>query len=79
VALRTKKKVAKSPHELLKWVKGLNPGLHTENWRIRDKQPEPKGERLIILIDRDYQVAIKGVGDRIFAGLSQGTTKVQRH
>jgi hypothetical protein len=59
VALRTKDKDAKSPDELLKWIKDLNPGLHTEHWRILDKQPEPKGQRLILLIDRDSHMAIK--------------------
>jgi hypothetical protein len=34
VALRKKYKVAKSPDELLKWIKDLSPGLHTEHWRI---------------------------------------------
>jgi hypothetical protein len=43
VALRTKDKFVKSPDELLKWMKDLSPGFHTEHWRILDKQPEPKG------------------------------------
>jgi hypothetical protein len=49
VALRTKYKVANRPNELLKWIKDLNPGLHTEHWRILDKQPEPEGQRSILL------------------------------
>jgi hypothetical protein len=34
VALRTRDKVAQTQEELLKWTKNLNPGLHTEHWRI---------------------------------------------
>jgi hypothetical protein len=62
VALGTKDKVANSPDELLKWIKDLNPGLHTEHWRILDKQPEPEGQRPILLIDWDSHTAIKGSG-----------------
>jgi hypothetical protein len=31
MTLRAKDKVAKSPDELLKWIKDLNPWLHTEH------------------------------------------------
>jgi hypothetical protein len=31
VALRARDKVAQTQDELLKWVKNLNPGLHTEH------------------------------------------------
>jgi hypothetical protein len=78
VTLRTKDKVAKSPDKLLKLIKDLNPGLHTEHWRILDKQPEPKGERLNILIHQDSHTAIKGTGYKILTGLSRGTVKVLR-
>jgi hypothetical protein len=44
--------------------------LHAEHWRILDKQPEAKGQRLTLLIDR--------TGYRIFIGLSQGIVKVLR-
>jgi hypothetical protein len=50
-------------------VYDLNPGLHTENWRILDKQAEPKGQRHILYTDQ----AIKRTGYKIFTGLSQGT------
>jgi hypothetical protein len=53
VALRTKDKVAISPNELLKWVKDLNLGLQTQHWRVLDRLPKPKGQRLILLIDWD--------------------------
>jgi hypothetical protein len=42
------------------------------------RQPEPKGQRLILLIDRDSLTAIKGMGYKIFTGLTQGTVKVLR-
>jgi hypothetical protein len=78
VALRIRDKVAQNQEELLKWVKNLNPGLNTEHWRILDKQSEPKGQRLILHIDRDSYTSIKRIGHRIFTGLSQGTVKVLR-
>jgi hypothetical protein len=71
VTLRTKDKFAKSPDEVLNWIKDLNPGLHTEHWGISDKQPEPKGQRLIPLTDGDSQIAINVTGYRIFSGLPQ--------
>jgi hypothetical protein len=70
VDLRTKENVAKNPDERLKWIKGLNPGHHIEHWRVPDKQPEPRGQRLILLIDRDSQISIKQTGYRIYTGLS---------
>jgi hypothetical protein len=76
VALRTRDNIAKSPEELLKWVKDLNPGLHIENWRVLVSQPEFKGHRLILLIDRESLTAIKGTDYKIFTGLTQGTVKV---
>jgi hypothetical protein len=76
VALRIGNKVAQNKEELLKWVKNLNPGLNTEHWRVLDKQSEPKGQRLILHIDRDSYTNIKRTGYRIFTGLSQGTVKV---
>jgi hypothetical protein len=78
VALRTRDKVAKSPEELLKWIKDLNPGLQTEHWMVLDTQPELKGQRLILLIDRDSLTVIKETGYKIFTGLAQGTIKVLR-
>jgi hypothetical protein len=32
VALRTRDKVAQTRDELLRLIKNLNPGLHSENW-----------------------------------------------
>jgi hypothetical protein len=78
VSLRIWDKVAQNQEELLKWVKNLNPGLNTEHWRVLDKQFEPKGQRLILHIDRDSYSSIRRTGYRIFTGLSQGTVKVLR-
>jgi hypothetical protein len=41
--------VAKSPDELLKWIKDLNSGLHTEHWKVLERQPEPKAKYLFSL------------------------------
>lgn len=67
-----KEKVAKSPDELVKWVKGLNPGLHMEHWRVLDRQLELKGQRLILLIDQDSFKTIKEARFKIFTGLTPG-------
>jgi hypothetical protein len=69
----------KTQDELLRWIKNLNPGLHTENWRILDKQTEPKGQRLILHIDRGSFLALKRTRYKIFTRISQGTVKVLRH
>jgi hypothetical protein len=42
VALRTRDKVAQNKNELLNWIKNLNQGLHTENWRVLGRQSEPR-------------------------------------
>jgi hypothetical protein len=76
MALRTRAKESKHNGELLQWIQDLNPGLHTEYWRVLDKQPEPKGQRLILLVDQDLAKAIKETSYRIFMGLVEGTFKV---
>jgi hypothetical protein len=76
VALRTRDKAAQNQEELLKWIADLNPGLHTENWRVLNKQSESKGQRLILFIDRDSYTTIQRTGIKIYTGLSQGTVKV---
>jgi hypothetical protein len=62
VALRGRENIAKNPEELLQWIKQLNPGLHTEYWRALDRQSEPKGLRLILLIDRGSYNTLKSSG-----------------
>jgi hypothetical protein len=79
VALRTRDKVAQTQDELLNCIQNLNPGPHTKNWRVLDKQSDPKGQRFILHIDRDSLVAIQKSGYKIFTGLSQGTVKVLKH
>jgi hypothetical protein len=69
-------KVAQTLAELLEWIKNFSPGFHMDNWKILDKQSEPKGQRLILLIDQDSLSAIKRIGYKVFTGLSQGTVKV---
>jgi hypothetical protein len=43
VAVSLRDNVAQTQDELLQWVKSLNPGLNTENWKVLDMQSEPKG------------------------------------
>jgi hypothetical protein len=50
--------------------------MHKENWRILDKQSEPKSQRLILHIDWDSFVDIQNTGYKIFTGFSQGTVNV---
>jgi hypothetical protein len=76
VALRTRDKAAQNQEELLKWIADLNPGLHTENSRVLDKQSESKGQRLILFIDHDSYTTIQRTGNEIYTGLSQGNVKV---
>jgi hypothetical protein len=76
VALMVRDKVAQTHDELPKWIKLLNPGLNTENWRIFDNHSEPKGQRLILHIDPDSFLAIKRTGYKIFTGSSQVIVKV---
>jgi hypothetical protein len=64
MALRIGDKVAQNQEELLKWITNLNPGLNTEHWRVLDKQSEPKGQRLILHIDRDSYTSIRGPDTR---------------
>jgi hypothetical protein len=50
-ALRKKDKTAKSLHELLKWIGNLNPGLHTKQQMVLDKQPELKDQWFVLLTE----------------------------
>jgi hypothetical protein len=75
VKVGVKKNVARNQEEL-QWILQLNPGLHTEYWRALDKQPDPKGQRLILLIDRDSYNTIKRTRYKILTGLSEGMIKV---
>jgi hypothetical protein len=59
VALRTRDKVSHTQDELLSWIRNLNLGLHTENWRVLARQSEPKCQRFILHTDRDSLVGIQ--------------------
>jgi hypothetical protein len=59
VTLRVRDNVAQTQYKLLQWVKSLYPGLNTEHWKVLDKQSEPKGQRLIMHIDRDSLKTIR--------------------
>jgi hypothetical protein len=71
VALRVRNKVAQTQDELLRWIQHLNPGLHTENWRVLGRKSEPKVQRLFLHIDRDSLMTIQKTGYKTFTGLSQ--------
>jgi hypothetical protein len=75
VAISTRDKVVHTQDELLKWIKNLNPGFHTKHWRVLDKQSEPKGQKIILLIDQDSLRAINTTGYKNFTGLSQGNVE----
>jgi hypothetical protein len=64
VTLMMKDKLAKSPDQLLKWIKDLNPGLHTEHWRVMDTQHELRGQRLILLTDHTPTKPSRRLGAR---------------
>jgi hypothetical protein len=75
MVLRTGDKQSKDT-KALQWIGDLNPGSSTEHWRVLDKQPDPKGQRLILLVDRDSTKGIKETGYRVFTGLSERISKV---
>jgi hypothetical protein len=44
VALRLRENIATTPEELLAWIKQLNPGLHTEYWRVLDRARDQRAQ-----------------------------------
>lgn len=56
MALRKKDKIAESLHELLKWIKDLNPGIHTKQQMVLDKHPELKDQWLVLLTEWDSEI-----------------------
>jgi hypothetical protein len=46
-------KLDKIPNELPRWIKGLNPGVNTEHWKVLYRLPEPLGRRTVLLINSD--------------------------
>jgi hypothetical protein len=74
VALRITDKFAQNPEELLQLIANLNSGIHTGGYS--KEKSEPKGQRLILLVDWNSYSFIKRTGHKIFTGLSQGTVKM---
>jgi hypothetical protein len=62
VALRMKEEVAKHPVELLQGIKDPSEGFIWRTGGLLDRLPEPRGQRLILLIDL---VTHSHQGDRI--------------
>jgi hypothetical protein len=59
MALMTWDKQSKDTEKLLRWIRDLNPGPNTEHGTVLERQLEPKGQRLILLVDRQSARAIK--------------------
>jgi hypothetical protein len=76
MALRTKDKVAKNPEGLVRWMKGLNPGLHMDQWRSLDRWPESKSRWLFSLKDWNSAKIVKETSYKISTGCTQGIVKV---
>jgi hypothetical protein len=76
MALRTGDEVSTDPEELCKWIKSLNPGPHTDNWRVLNSREEPSSRRHILPVDWGSANTIKRTGYKIFMGLSVGTFRV---
>jgi hypothetical protein len=76
MAVRTLDKISADSEELLQWIGSLNPGLHTENWKVLHSRDEVIQRRLILLVDRDSVNATKNIRYKIYTGLSEGTFKV---
>jgi hypothetical protein len=53
----------------------LFPGLHTQYWRVLDEQPQPKGQWLILLVDRDSAKATKRPATESSRGSRRGPLK----
>jgi hypothetical protein len=66
MTLRTRDKQSKDTRELPRWIRDLNPGLGTENWRVLHAQSEPKVQWLVLLMDRDFANAIKETSYKVF-------------
>lgn len=52
MALRKKDTIAKSLHKLLKWIKDLNPWIHTKQQMVLDTYPELKDQWLVLLTEQ---------------------------
>jgi hypothetical protein len=52
-------KVTTNPDDILRWIKDFNPGFNTEHWRVLDRLPEAKAQRLLLLIHQAFFTTIK--------------------
>ena len=68
MALRTRDILSLVPEELLQWIKSLNPGFHTENWRVLDSNEDPTGRRPIVIVDQDSATVFKRPAVRVLQG-----------
>jgi hypothetical protein len=58
------------------WLRTLNSGLLTWQWRVLDRQSEPKGQQHIIFRDWEAIRVIRETWYKIFIGLIQEIIKV---
>jgi hypothetical protein len=55
--------------QYLQWLRRLNRGLGTENWRVYERNEEPSGVCLVLSIDSTYTMALERLGWRPFSGV----------
>jgi hypothetical protein len=48
----------------------FNPEFHTKHWRVLERLPELKGQRLTLIIEWDSYKVIKETGYKIFTGVT---------
>ena len=56
---------------LLLWLRRLNRGLDTENWRVYERREEPNGVRLVLSVDAASVTVLEGLRWRSFSGVGQ--------
>jgi hypothetical protein len=55
------------------WLRRLNRGLNTRNWRVYERKEEPNGIRLVLSIDTASITVLEGLQWRPFSGVGQAT------
>ena len=76
VAFRTRDLKTSDPKVLLRRMQLLNKGLQTEHWKVVDRQPDPKGQRLILLMDKKSAELITSLGLAAYTGVDRGQFKI---
>lgn len=76
VAFRTRDLTTSDPKVLLRRVQLLNQGLCTEHWKVVNKQTDPTGQRLILLIDQESAAKISEKGLTAYTGVDKGQFKI---